>query len=314
VNRLAPGTGALLLLPLAVAARAQAPASADLWRLAAATLAGPAALEAGATAAFWNPAGAWSGARAVAGAQVLETPDVLGVGGLILGVGYRLSSGLASQILVARTDVSDLIRTTTSPNSDLGDIPVYEQQVGVGLALRRGAATGGAMLRFHNAQFDTERDNGLTLDLGGRLTLGRCSVAAATHFFPVDVSNRDVTDYYAGGECQPLSPGIWGAKSRVFLRYGVSARRGCAECGVGAGGGMRGTTLEHTGAIGLELDRHFRVDAALTREVGYAEADWRPVLGVWFNVGRYVVSAARSSGLGGLGATYRIGLDVEVLR
>jgi hypothetical protein len=77
---------------------------------------------------------------------------------------------------------------------------------------------------------------------------------------------------------------------------------------------MRSTALEHTAGVGLELDQHFRVDVAVAREVGYAEADWRPVLGVWFNVGRYVVSAARASGLGGLGATYRIGLDVDVLR
>jgi hypothetical protein len=312
VHRLAPGIGALLLLPLALAA--QAPASADLWRLSAASLTSPAALEAGATAAFWNPAAAWNGARAAAGAQVLETPDVLGVGGLIIGLGYRLSPGLAAQMLVARTSVNDLVRTTTSPNSDPGDIPVYEQLVGVGLALRRGAATGGAMLRFHNARFDTERDNGLTLDLGARATLWRCSVAAATHFFPVDISSRDLTDFYAGGECQPLSPGIWGARGRVFLRYGVSARRGCAECGVGSGGSTRGTALEHLAGVGLELDQRFRVDAAVAREVGYAEADWRPVLGVWFTVGRYAVSAARASGLGGLGATYRIGLDVDVLR
>jgi hypothetical protein len=314
VNRLASQKGVLLLLPLAVAARAQAPASADLWRLSAASLAGPAALEAGATAAFWNPAAAWNGARAAAGAQVLETPDVLGVGGLIVGLGYRLSGGLATQLLVARTDVGDLIRTTTSPSTDLGDIPVYEQMVGVGLALRRGAVTGGGMLRVHNARFDTERDDGLTLDVGARATLGGCAVAAATHFFPVDVSSRDVTDFYAGAECHPLSPGIWGAQGRVFLRYGVSARRGCAECGAGPGGAMRSTALEHTAGVGLELDQHFRVDVAVAREVGYAEADWRPVLGVWFNVGRYVVSAARASGLGGLGATYRIGLDVDVLR
>jgi hypothetical protein len=314
VNRLAPGTGALLLLPLAVVARGQAPASADLWRLSAASLAGPAALEAGATAAFWNPAAAWNDARAAAGAQVLETPDVLGVSGLVVGLGYRVSRGLAAQLLVARTQVNDLVRTTTSPSSDLGDIPVYEQLVGVGAALRRGGLTGGGMLRLHNARFDAARDNGVTLDLGARATLRGCSVAAATHFFPVDVSSRDVTDFYAGAECHPLSPGIWGAQGRVFLRYGVSARRGCAECGAGPGGAMRSTALEHTAGVGLELDQHFRVDVAVAREVGYAEADWRPVLGVWFNVGRYVVSAARASGLGGLGATYRIGLDVDVLR
>lgn len=309
VNPPVSWTATFLLSVLPFAVRAQAPASADLWRLSAASLTGPAALEAGPTAAFWNPAAAWNGARAAAGAQVVETPDVLGVGALIVGAGYRVRPGLAVQLLVARTGVSDLIRTTTSPNSDPGDIPVYEQLVGVGLALRRGPATGGAMLRFHNARFDTERDNGLTLDVGARATLGRCSLAGASHFFPLDVASRDVTDYYLGGECQPISPPMWGAQGRVFLRYGVSARRGA-----GTSGSVRNTTVEHTVGAGLELDQHFRLDAAVAREEGYAEADWRPVIGVWFNVGRYALWAARASGLGGLGATYRIGLDVDVLR
>ncbi len=309
MSPLPPWKGAILLSLLPLAARAQAPASADLWRLSAASLARPAALELGPTAAFWNPAAAWDDGRLVAGAQVLETPDVLGVGALILGAGYRVRPGLTAQLLVARTGVSDLIRTTTSPNSDLGNIPVYEQMAGVGLAVRRGIAVGGAMLRFHNARFDAERDNGLTLDLGARAALGRCALAAATHFFPLDLTSRDVTDFYAGGECQPFSPGMWGARGRVFLRYGVSARRGAA-----AAGSVRGTTLEHSVGAGLELDRHFRLDALMAREQGYAEADWRPVVGVWFNVGRYAVSATRASGLGGLGATYRIGLDVDVRR
>ncbi len=289
-----------MLSALAGAVRAQAPASADLWRLTAASLSGPAALETGPTGAFWNPAAAWGSSRVRVGAQVLETPDVLGVGGLLGGVSYRLTSDVAAQLLVARTDVGDLVRTTTSPTSDLGDIPVYEQLVGIGVALRRGVATGGALLRAHNARFDAEHDNGLTLDLGLRATLGRCSAAAATHFFPLDVTSRDVTDFYAGGECQPVSPRVWGTPSRVFVRYGVSARRG--------------GTVEHAFGTGLELEQRFRLDGALVREEEYAEADWRPILAVWFTVGRYAISAARSSGLGGLGASYRIGLDVDVLR
>jgi hypothetical protein len=299
--------GTLLLIAGAGAATAQAPASADMWRLSAATLAGPAALEEGASGAFWNPAAAWGSPRVRLGVQVLQTPDILGVTGLLAGVAYRWSDAIAGQLVLARTQVGDLVRTTTSPTSDLGSIPVYEQLVGVGAALRQGIVTGGALLRAHNARFDAERDNGVTLDLGVQIALPWASLAAATHFFPLDVGSREVTDYYAAAEAQPASPNLWGTPGRLFLRYGVSARRGSG--------------VEHGGGVGLELDRRFRLDASLVAESGYGdregrhrEVSWRPAVGVLLRVGRYAITAARSSGLGGLGASYRIGLDVDALR
>lgn len=297
----------LVLSVLAGRATAQAPASADMWRLSAATLARPAALEGGASGAFWNAAAAWDRSRVRVGAQVLQTPDLLGVTGLVAGASYRWSDGLAAQLLVARTDVGGLVRTTTSPTSDLGSIPVYEQLVGLGAAFRRGAVTGGALLRGHNARFDSDRDNGVTLDLGLKVAVSRLSLAAATHFFPLDISSRDLTDFYAAAEGQPASPSVWGTPGRLFLRYGVSLRRGSG--------------VEHGWGAGLELDERFRLDAAVVRETGYvvgetgyADASWRPTVGVQLRVGRYAIAAARSSGLGGIGASYRIGLDVDVLR
>jgi hypothetical protein len=86
----------------------------------------------------------------------------------------------------------------------------------------------------------------------------------------------------------------------LFVRYGVSARRGSG--------------VEHGGGVGLELDHRFRVDGAVVRETGYTGASWRPTVGVHLRVGRYLITAARSSGLGGIGASYRIGLDVDALR
>lgn len=285
---------------------AQVPASADMWRLSAATLAGPAALEGGASGAFWNPAAAWTTSKVRVGAQVLQTPDVLGVTSLIAGATYRWPHA-AAQLLVARTQVGDLVRTTTSPTSDLGEIPVYEQMVGVGAAFRSGRLTGGALLRAHNARFDTERDNGVTLDVGCRIVLPRLSFAAATHFFPLDMESRAFTDYYAAVEGQVARLGMWGAPGRLFMRYGLSARRGSGP--------------EHGGSVGLELNERFEVDAALVREAGYPdrttgqrEGSWRPAVGVELRVGRYAITAARSSGLGGIGASYRIGLDVDALR
>jgi hypothetical protein len=288
------GSLSLPVRPLA----AQAPQSADLWRLSAASLAGPAALESGATAAFWNPAAAQSDDRLRAGVEVLETPDVLSISGLLGGVSYRVTRSLATQVLIGRIGVTDLIRTTTSPASEPGDIPVYEEMVGVGAALRRGPITGGALLSGHDARFDADRSAGLTMDAGVRLALPRLTLAAATHFFPVNGTDRRVTDYYAGAEYDVVRPHLWGAPGRIVLRYGLST-------------GER-TGPEHGGGLGLALANQFRLDASLVRERGYADAAWRPTLGLQFRVGRYSIAAARATGLNGIGASYRVGLDVDL--
>ncbi len=281
-------------------AHAQVPASAEMWRLSAVSLAGPAALETGATAAFWNPAATASAFRLQAGAQVLQTPDEVGVSGLLGGVTYRALGTLSLGILLGRVEAVDLVRTSTSPTSDLGAIPVYEQLVGISAGLRRGPLALGAIARGHNSLFDSERDNGVTVDVGMRFALRRLTLAGATHFFPLDLVSRDWTDYYGGAAYWLASPTLWGTPGRLILRYGVSARQ---KSGV-----------EHGGGAGLELAERLRLDLRLVREQGYTEATWRPTVGVQFRVGRYSIAAARASGMGGLGASYRIGLDVDVLR
>jgi hypothetical protein len=277
---------------------AQAPQLADLWRLSAASLAGPAALEAGATAAFWNPAAAQSDARLRAGIQVLQTPDVLSISGLLGGVSYGLSPTLTTQVLLGHIGASDLIRTTTSPASEPGAIPYYEEMIAVGGALHRGVLSAGALLSGHDARVDADRSAGLTVDAGMRLMLPRLTLAAATHFFPLNGTDRRVTDYYAGVEYHLATPRLWGAPARLLLRYGLST-------------GER-TGPEHGGGLGLALADRFRLDANLVRERGYADAAWRPTVGVQFRVGRYSIAAARATGLNGIGASYRVGLDVDL--
>jgi hypothetical protein len=283
---------------LAQVAAAQAPASADLWRLTATSLTGPAPLERGATAAFWNPAAAQDEIRVRAGMQVLETPDMLSVSELLAGVSYQLTNELSSQLVVGRIGVSDLPRTTTSPASEPGTIPVYEELLGVGAALHRGRFAGGILLAGHDARLDAERGAGVTMDAGIRLGLGSFTVAAATHFFPLNGTDRTLTDYAAGLEYRVASPQVWGSAGRVLLRYGVSARERIG--------------LEHGAGAGLELARRFRLDVNVVREQGYADVAWRPTFGVLLKVGRYSIAAARATGLEGIGASYRVGLDVDV--
>lgn len=302
---------ALALLFVGRVSWAQAPASADLWRLAAISLPGPAALETGTTGAFWNPAAGGDGALAV-GLELIETPDIIGVSGLLAGVSYALGSTTRVVLMVGRTDVSDLVRTTTSATSE-GEIPVYEQHAAVGGVLRIGSLRAGVLARAHDARFDAERNSGITADVGVRWTpIARLTLAAATHFFPINLKDRATTDYYGGLEYQARSLQILDTPSRILARYAVNFRQS------NVGDPSRSSPapengLEHGIGLGLALGDRLRADALYTREVAYGAAEWRPSVGVGLRVGRYALTSARASGLNGLGATYRIGLDVDLI-
>ena len=91
---------------------------------------------------------------------MLETPDVLSISGLLGGVSYRVTPALATQVLVGRIGVTDLIRTTTSPASEPGSLPVYEEMLAVGAALHRGPLALGALLSGPAARFAVDRRPG----------------------------------------------------------------------------------------------------------------------------------------------------------
>lgn len=302
---------AILALLSATISWAQAPPSADLWRLAATTLPRPAALETGATGAFWNPSAAADRGLAV-GLQLIETPDVIGVSGLVAGITYALGGSTSVLVMVGRTDIDDLVRTTTSATSE-GEIPIYEQHAAVGGVFRVGRLRLGVLARAHDARFDAERNSGITADLGVRWTpIARLTLAAATHFFPINLKDRATTDYYGGVEYQARALRILDTPSRILARYAISFRQGNT-------GDRRGTiapdgiSVEHGVGLGLALADRLSADALYTREVGYGAAEWRPSVGIALRVGHYAITAARASGLNGLGATYRIGLDVDVI-
>lgn len=293
---------ALLLSLVPAASLAQAPPSADLWRVAATSLTGPAALEAGPTGVFWNPAAERGLSRLGVGGEVIETSDVVGLSGFVVGVRHVVRPWLTLGVVVARLEVRDLVRTTTSPASELGSIPVFEQMAGLSVGSGIGPVRLGGLLRVHDARFDALDESGATVDVGLRLTLGpRLTLAAATHFLPVNLTSQSTTDYYMGAEYVFLrSSSVAGAPLRIVGRYGASYR----PTG----------DLEHGFGVGAILGERLHVDAMLVGESAFGRRAWRPALGVVLEVGRYRVAVARGSGLRDLGATYRIGLDVAVLR
>src|SRR5438445_13612009 len=81
----------LLLVVLAPAALlGQEGAGAELWRVAAATLAQPPALATGGAAGFWNPAQPATGERAGLGLEVVNTPAAVGGSGVLFPAPARV--------------------------------------------------------------------------------------------------------------------------------------------------------------------------------------------------------------------------------
>lgn len=290
---------ACLLVPARGAG--QAPQSAGMWRVATASLATPAALQTGPTGAFWNPSTSLGTAALRTSVQVLQTPDAVGLSGILGGIAYAVNEVALLGLTVGRVAVRDLVRTVDSPLTELGSIPVYEQLVGVHGAVRFGAFRLGGMLRGHESRFDADRSTGATLDVGVAVDpLPRLTLAAATHFLPVTLGTHPTADYYAGVGYRAAALSLWGYEAELLGRYGLSYRD--------PGG------FEHTIGAGVVVGGWLAIDGAVTREQAYGSSAVRPAFQLGLIVDRYAVSVARGSGINGLGATYRFAVDIDLVR
>ncbi len=277
----------------------QAPGSASLWRVSAASLTRPPALETGPVGIAWNPAAPLDQSSLSASVQLVQTSDVVGLSSILAGVSHAIGSSARIGLSGGRVDVRDLVRTTSSPTS-LGTIPVYEQFIGLGGQYQIRGLIVGVLARYHGARFDFERDEGFTFDVGARFqAFSRLTIAAATHFLAIELGGRETTDYYAGAEY--LATPNWSigrVATHVLLRYGATY--------------SASEQLEHMVGGGLELGGHFRLDVSLVREASFHSSGWRPAMAISVLIGKYQLGFARSSGLNDLGATYRIGLDANL--
>lgn len=283
-------------------ATAQAPESAELWRVYAASLAIPPALQTGPLAPAWNPAAASREGALVGGLQIAHTSSVLGLAGFTAGATKSVSHRGTLGLQLGRIDIRDLVRTTTDPSRVGGPIPVYTQYLGIGGQLMMGHLQMGALARINNERFDTIDETGLTLDLGLRFQPHRRLLfAAASRFLPIDLSKQSTTDFYAGMEYEFLSASRIGTvSSTVKVRLGTTYRAF--------------QTFEPSVGAGILLGGHFGLNASVAREQAHGVHAIRPAISLLLRVGRYQVWFARASSLNDVGATYRVGLEIAIVR
>ena len=281
---------------------AQAPASAGLWRVPTTSLAVPAALQGGEAGAFWNPA-ASAGTHGIGlGAHAVHTGSTLGLSAVLGAGSVAIGGPLRAGIVLGRVQIRDLVRTTTSPDSRDGSIPVYEQFAGATLAGRLGPVQLGTQLQLHEARFDAESETGFVLDFGVRSRpVDRLELAASTHLLPLGFGSDPGTDYYLGAAYVVLDRSDRGGlASRVLARYGATRQ---------AQGGW-----EHTLGVGAELVEIVTLDLAVASESGYGTREWRPSMALQLRFGGYRVSLAHGLGVNDAGGTLRVGLDMVLGR
>jgi hypothetical protein len=277
---------------------AQASPGSDLWRLAAVTIPVPAVLSTGTVASFWNPAQAPI-AHGRVGLDLIQTPAALGATGVLAGI--RLpAAGLGSLGLVyARMGLSDLVRTSDSPDPDGPSIPFYAQVLGLTWTRPLAGTAVGATLAYHDTRLDGTTSDRWSVDIGVSRTIGtRARVAFATRGFR-RFGNDPAQDAGAAAEYRLWRGPVWGdTPGTLVARYGIA---------FGHPGGV-----DHQLGAGLDIGTPVSLDVVVSREASYGNASWRGAAGIRVTVGRYRIAFARDGGVSDLGSTFRVGLEVAL--
>jgi hypothetical protein len=296
--RLSPLPLVITTLASAASVRAQTAPGAELWRVAAVTLALPPALTVGATASTWNPAQPLAGAGWF-GLELIQTPAGVGAAGLLATVRVPLRPVGNVGLVYGRMGVSDLVRTTDTPDPTGPGIPFYDQELSLVWATTLHGLTGGARLRYHDTRFDGATINGWGLDFGLVQQVGeRLRLAASTRGFKRLASDPE-QDLFAGVEYRLWRGALWrGVPGSVRVRYGLS-------------GGHPGN-VDHQVGAGLEVSAALSVDALLAREASYGHVAWRGAAGLRVAVGRYRLTFARDGGVSEVGSAFRVGLEARL--
>jgi hypothetical protein len=303
------------LIVVANASGAQQAAGTALWRVAATTLPVPPALAAGAAATFWNPAQNDDSGKIQVAFEAIQTPSAVGASGLLAAALFptRALGGGHLGLVYGRVGLSDLTRTTDSPDPTGSSIPVYTFALGATWAAMLRGTNVGATLAFHETRLDGDHAHRWTMDVGARRTLagGRLRIAAATHFFSSFSANDPAQDFYAGIEGRLWEGPLWGGGGGVGGGVGgvggdrvtIRARYGLAFA--------HGFNADHHVSLGAEFSRTVALDIAVVREGSYSEGGWRPVAGLGITIGKYRVLLARDAGVNELGSAYRVGVDAR---
>jgi hypothetical protein len=284
-------------------AAAQPPVVSDLWRVAAGTLAVPAALAQDGSAALWTPAATVTSEAAVRVAiEAVHAPSEVGISGGIATLAVRAGRLGTLNVVYGRVGVDGLVRTETSPEAIGGDIAVYAEVLSLGVA--RELAPGlvaGIAARELSGRLDADARSQVGVDAGLRYTdPSRFTLAVATRFFdPTFRTAETAASYNAAASYRTADGPLLGTTGTLTFRYGLTW--------------AHGEGAQHLLSAGLNLGGVLAVDAGAAGEELAGMAVWRSRFGISLDVGRYRVYLGRDGGVNDFGATYRFGLAARLM-
>jgi hypothetical protein len=277
---------------------AQASPGSDLWRLATVTIPVPTVLATGTVASCWNPAQDPSH-HGRAGLDLIQTPAALGATGVLAGLRFPAAGLGTFGLLYARMGLSDLVRTSDSPDPDGPSIPFYAQQLGITWARPLAGMVVGATLAYHDTRLDGTTYNRWSVDLGVSRPFGtRGRVSFATRGFR-RLGNDPAQDIGLAAGYRLWHGPLWGdTPGALVARYGIV---------FGHPGGV-----DHQLGAGLDIGTPVSLDVLVSREASYGNTAWRGAAGIRVAVGRYRIAFARDGGVSDLGSTFRVGLEASL--
>ena len=271
----------------------------DLFTFPLGTLAEAPALATAAGGGFWNPAtiALHQGARALFSAAALESPIEQGVSAQIGTIAYQLRPGITAGFSYAESDVSDILRTDTDPQS-IGDQIPYSSMILSGIvAAERGPATVGVALRRRWGTVDLIRGRATSIDVGA--TLDRPAglpIRAALSSFLLSPS-RNLERASAVGAVEGYLPRSLGTDTRAGVSYQHDE-----------GGGGESFVYASGRASFVDLRGGF------ARQTSFGSTTTRMRLGIGVRYAHYLVGIAREDGTAGLGASYQFLLATVIPR
>jgi hypothetical protein len=248
---------------------------------------------------LWNPATSTlgSGLRGAVGLAGLTTPQEQGVNLQMAAGEFRIRRGVTGSVSLAQASVSDLLRTTTDPNTSGGEIPYGTSVFSLGAAAMRRNVSLGVAARYRWASLDDQRSRAFSLDAGtvvDRIAGTPIRVALSTLLFSPDRKREEAT-YTAAAD----APVLW-RDSSFMLRAGYSYSH------------TEGRSRDHYAFTSASYGP-FDASGGLSRSTAYGSTAQRVRLGVGLRYASYSVAFGREDGAAGFGASYQV-LLTRVIR
>ena len=256
------------------------------------TGAGPGALQEGATAAFWNPAGA-AVQRGRGSLVVLEllAPEATGVDVLAFSGGWRLDERTTVAAGFQHIGVNGIDYTETSPEGGIRLDIAQDLFAAVAAHRLTGRLVIGAGAQYLRSSEALGEAGQLGIGAGARL-LAPLPVPVAMAGFAYSV--RDRVAWGIGVEAAPALPlGDWRAR---------------ANLGASGGQAVRGTS--YRGGVSMSWREVIELGGSMVAEPDAAERQWEPVLSGVVRLSRYELGVVREWLPNSFGAvhTFRFGI------